>query len=290
MRSISRIAIATVTSGLLAAGTFTALTVLAGPAHADSTTVATCTGNTFPPSCTISDVTINSPDSIQLNAQSTPSNWSVYFTWTTSCTLNGQTQTESGGGAQTTPAWDLLTLGFNNPDSCTVTAKAALSATSTGSSTAKPLTITLNLDYTPQSGSASASSSPSAPTYHLARGFDSKCIDDAGNSSSLRAKIQIWSCNSFDAAQGLTYSNSELKHNNLCLNAKGNGKSGSKIILWTCNGSANEMWTHKSNGEFVEKANGSKLCLNDPGYSTKNGTQLIVWACTNTPNEHWSQP
>lgn len=286
MRSMSRIAMAAVTSGLLAASALTALTVLAGPAQADTTTAATCTGNTFPPTCTVSNVTITSPESIQLNALSTPSPWSVYFTWTATCTLNGQTQTETGGGAQSTPAWDLLTLGFNNPDSCTVTAKAALSATTAGS-TAKPLTITLNLDYTPQSGSASPSP---APTYHVARGFGGKCIDDAGNSSSVRAKIQIWSCNSSDAAQGLTYSNSELKHNNLCLNAKGNGKSGSKIILWTCNGSANEVWTHKSNGEFVEKANGSKLCLNDPGYSTKNGTQLIVWACNNAPNEHWSQP
>ncbi len=283
MRSMSRIAMATVTSGLLAAGTLTALTVLAGPAHADTTTAATCTGDTFPPTCTVSNITIKSPESIQVNALSTPSDWSVYFTWTATCTLNGQTETETGGGAQTTPAWDLLTLGFNNPDSCTVTAEAALSATTSGS-TAKPMTITLNLDYTPQSGT------PTPPVYHVSRGFAGKCIDDAGNSSSLRAKIQIWSCDSFDAAQGLTYTNSELKHNNLCLNAKGNGKSGSKIILWTCNGSANEIWTHKSNGEFVEKANGSTLCLNDPGYSTKNGTQLIVWACNNAPNEHWSQP
>ena len=288
MRSMSRIAIATATSCLLAAGTFTALTVLAGPAHADSTTAATCTANTFPPSCSVSNITITSPESIQLNAQSTPGKWNVYFTWTTTCTLGGQTQTETGGGAQTTPAWDLLTRGFDNPDSCTVTAKASLSASMSGS-TAKPLSITLNLDYNPQSGSASPSPS-GAPTYHLARGFRDKCIDDAGNSSSVRAKIQIWSCNSFDKAQGLTYSRSELKHNNLCLNAKGNGKIGSKIILWTCNGSANEIWTHKSNGEFVEKANGSKLCLNDPGYSTKNGTQLIVWTCNNASNEHWSQP
>jgi hypothetical protein len=288
---MSRIAIATAASGLLAAGTFTAITVMAGPAHADSGTAATCTGNTQPPSCTISDVTITAPETIELNAQSTPGSESVYFTWSTSCTLNGQTQTETGGGAQTTPAWDLLTLGFNNPDSCTVTAKATLSAPSPSSgATAVPLTLTLNLDFNPQPGS-SASPSPSAATsYHTARGFSGKCIDDAGNSSSVRAKIQIWSCNSFDVAQGLTYSKSELKHNNLCLNAKGNGKSGSKIILWTCNGSANEIWTHKSNGEFVEKANGSKLCLNDPGYSTKNGTQLIVWACNNAPNEHWSQP
>jgi hypothetical protein len=289
---MSRIAIATATSGLLAAGTFTAITVLAGTAHAG--TADSCTGTGAPISCTISAATITLPATIELNAETSPSGQTVDVSWSTNCTLAGQTQAESGGEEDTTPAWDALTLGFANPDSCTVTAKATI-PNSNSSATSAP-TLRLNLDYNPQAGasptdSASASASPSpAPTYHVARGFGGKCIDDAGNSSSVRAKIQIWSCNSSDAAQGLTYSNSELKHNNLCLNAKGNGKSGSKIILWTCNGSANEVWTHKSNGEFVEKANGSKLCLNDPGYSTKNGTQLIVWACNNAPNEHWSQP
>jgi hypothetical protein len=106
----------------------------------------------------------------------------------------------------------------------------------------------------------------------------------------VRAKVQIWNCNNTDPAQSLTYWGSELKHNGLCLNAKGNGKSGSKIILWSCTGAANEIWIHRSNGEFVEKANGYKLCLDDPGYSTRNGTQLAVYACNNGPNQRWSKP
>ena len=76
----------------------------------------------------------------------------------------------------------------------------------------------------------------------------------------------------------------------MCVNAKGTGKSGSKIILWACDGAPNEIWLHKSNGEYVLKANGYKLCLDDPAYSTKNGTQLIVFACNDTPNQRWSLP
>jgi hypothetical protein len=49
----------------------------------------------------------------------------------------------------------------------------------------------------------------------------------------------------------------------------------------------NELWTHKSNGEFVMKANGGKYCLDDPASSTHNGTQLIVWTCKNGTNQHW---
>lgn len=57
-----------------------------------------------------------------------------------------------------------------------------------------------------------------------------------------------------------------------------------------CNGSANEIWVHKSNGEYVLKANGSSLCLDDPAYSTANGTQLIVYTCSGTRNQRWSLP
>lgn len=295
MRSIRRIAAATGGCGLLAAGMFTAVVLVAAPASAG--TAGSCTGTGTPSACTITGLVITSPQTIELNAQSSPGNQSVNLTWTTSCTLGGSSQNESGGDAATTPAWDTLTLGFADPDSCTVTATAKLSAGSGGGSTASPgPSLTLNVDFNPQPGAsssptASASSSAPAPTtYHLARGFDGKCVDDAGNSKALRAKIQIWSCDSFDPAQGLAYVRGELRHNNLCLNAKGNGASGSKVILWSCTGSANEIWTHKSNGEFVEKANRGKFCLDDPGFSTRNGTQLKVYACNNGPNQHWSVP
>ena len=69
---------------------------------------------------------------------------------------------------------------------------------------------------------------------------------------------------------------------------KANGGNGSKVILYSCNGGANEIWTHKSNGEFVLKANGGKYCLDDPASSTHNGTQLIVWTCKNRANQHWT--
>lgn len=43
-------------------------------------------------------------------------------------------------------------------------------------------------------------------------------LDDAGNSSALRAKIQIWTCNSHDQAQGWSFSGGELIHNGRCAN------------------------------------------------------------------------
>jgi Ricin-type beta-trefoil lectin domain len=294
MRSFGRVAVAAASSCLLAAGAFTAAMLVAVPANAGG--VGSCTGSGTPVSCTITGLVVTSPQSIELDAESNPDGQSVQVSWTTDCTLSGTEQSESGGDQGTTPDWETLILAYADPDSCTVTASAELTNTSSSTSSTAAPTLTLNIDANPQPGSSASptpsasSSSPTKASYHVSRGFDGKCIDDAGNSKSLRAKIQIWSCDTFDPAQGLTYSSSELHHNNLCLNAKGNGKSGSKVILWTCNGSGNEIWTHKSNGELVEKANGSKYCLDDPGYSTKNGTQLFVYTCNNGPNQHWTLP
>jgi hypothetical protein len=83
------------------------------------------------------------------------------------------------------------------------------------------------------------------------------------------------------------FSGGKLMHNGKCLNDQRSGGNGSKVILYTCNGGANELWTHKSNGEFVMKANGGKYCLDDPASSKHNGTQLIVWTCKNGTNQHW---
>ena len=76
----------------------------------------------------------------------------------------------------------------------------------------------------------------------------------------------------------------------MCMNDKAGGGSGSPVILYTCNGGTNEVWSHNSHAEYVLKAHGGTLCLDDPAYSTKNGTQLIVYTCNNGANQHWSLP
>ena len=146
------------------------------------------------------------------------------------------------------------------------------------------------LIYAPPPAHPSPTPSPTAPNgpVHLYKGFGGKCLDDAGNSSAIRAKVIIWSCNSHDRAQGWTYSGGRLVHNGLCLNDQRFGGNGSKVILYTCNGGANEIWTHHANGEFVMKANGGKYCLDDPASSTRNGTQLIVWTCKDSANQRWT--
>jgi Ricin-type beta-trefoil lectin domain len=292
MRNIKRVAIAAAACGLLAGVTFTAFTVMSGTANAG--VAGSCPGAGTPISCTITDLVIPQPQSIELHALVSPAGHTVSFTWTAVCSLNAKNVTTSGGTSSTnTGVWDTVTLGMSSPDSCLLTATASLPGTSSTSAAPVP-TLELDADYAPQPGTGSSPSPSATPTpvgiTGLISGFAGKCVDDAGNSSALRAKVEIWTCNRGDKAQPWKYASGELMHNGLCLNAKGSGGNRSKIILWTCERSPNETWIYELNHTYKLKAHGWTLCLDDPGNSAKNGTQLIVYTCHNTPNQHWSLP
>ena len=157
------------------------------------------------------------------------------------------------------------------------------------SGTVTPITTATNTASTP----IPVGSDPGAiaiaitPASHEIKGYGGKCADDNGNSSAVRAKVQIWSCVN-DPSQQWSFTGSELKHGNLCMNDQGNKGNGGHVILWTCNGAPNEVWKHTSSSEYVLKSNG--LCLDDPASSTRNGTQLELYRCHNGPNQHWSLP
>jgi hypothetical protein len=257
--------------------------ITAGMSVAHANVAGFCDGSGAKATCTDTQ-TMTAPTSVTVGVTASP-NQSASVNWTASCTLSGQTVKTSGGSASQTPVTDAIVLPFTSPDQCTVSATVTLPNSASGAHLSVAITYTTGSTASP---SASASTSAPAPASgHVVQGFAGKCIDDAANSSANRAKVQIWTCNTFDKAQLWTYKNGELIHNGVCANDQRSGGNGSKVILYTCNGGANELWTHKSNGEFVMKANGGKYCLDDPASSTHNGTQLIVWTCKNGTNQHW---
>jgi hypothetical protein len=265
------------TAGAITAGMTAASANTAGFCSASSTSTAKAT-------CTLTK-SISNPASVSIGVTVTQgSNQDATTAWTATCTLGSDTEQIKGGSTSMTPVTEALTLPFSNADSCTVTATGTLS-TNSGH-------MVVALMYTPAAASPSPSPSPtSSPVpsgpVRIYKGFGGKCLDDAGNSSANRAKVQIWTCNSHDRAQGWVYSGGELIHNGMCANDQRSGGNGSKVILYTCNGAANEIWTHHANGEFVLKANGGNYCLDDPASSTHNGTQLIVWTCKAAANQRW---
>jgi hypothetical protein len=321
MRKSRRIAIGAAVSSLVAAGgMFFGLQLVAHANSQGSCDSSASPGTTSAPiTCTLpnstdTDTTINTPSAIQVvvNLEKgdgvTPADQYIAITYTLYCSEGGNQATTTNTTAPALPAQqaitssvtDNLVLGETAPDSCTVeNLTATLEASTDGGKTFTDVTsgvFVMTLEWTPAASPSTSSSSTSTstppPSGHVStiKGYDNKCLDDRGNSSSNRAQVIIWSCNSSDAAQGFTFSGGELKHNGKCANIQGGAASGHKLILWTCNGASNEKWFHSSSdGEFVSAGTAHGLvCVDDPGYSKSNGTQLIAYTCHNTGNQHWT--
>ena len=311
MRGIRRLAVCTAVIGLLTAGAVGASMEIA---HADGT-VARCFGagdTTVPYECVLKS-SVADPATITVAVTDPTPGDNVTVNWTVQCTDNDHGTLGTAGAPAATPlpvSLD-LTLPTNAADStCAVSATvnlappyttkaytpcvnptATATPTATPTSTASPSPVcpsefTATLSFT---SAAAASPSPAAPV-HPVKGYAGKCLDDKGNSSANRAQVVIWSCGSSDPAENWKFSNHELVHNGMCLNDQGNGGNRTKVILWTCNGAANEKWTHLANGEFRLQAHNNAYCLDDPGYSTTNGTQLIIYSCKVSANQKWSLP
>jgi len=251
--------------------------VAAAAVPASAATAGFCEASGAKATCTETQ-TIAGPASISASVSMTSgSAQDATVKYSVTCTLNGDTAVGTGSYTADTPVTDTFTLPFTDPTSCVATATGTLSGTGD---------MLLALNYT----TPSTSTPPPAPTGHLVKGYDGKCLDDSGNSSANGAKVVIWTCNSSDAAQLWTYSNGELIHNGKCLNDADWGGIRTKQILYSCDHALNELWTHLSNNEFVLNAKDYKYCLDDPGASKKNGTQVIDYTCKNSSNQHWLKP
>lgn len=119
------------------------------------------------------------------------------------------------------------------------------------------------------------------------KGDHGKCLDDSGSGTANGTKVDIWTCNG-TGAQKWTFSGGALSVLGKCLDDASQGGAGAKLVIWTCNGHRAQTWTHRSNGEYVLKLNG--LCLTDPNASSVDGTQVVVRTCRNFADQHWSLP
>ena len=276
MHRSRRAAVYAVVTGLLAMGGITA-----GMTAASANTAGFCSASGAKATCT-EQQTVTDPAAISVSAKLTAGDaQDATIAWSATCTLSGSSAKVSGGSTAQTPVTDNLVLPFTDPDSCAVSATVTLSGTGS---------VLLSITYAPATApTPTPSPTPTNLPYHPYKTMANKCVDDSGNGAALRTKIIIWTCNPKDTAQYFTFYNGVLQHNGLCLNDQHSGGNGSKIILYTCNNASNETWTHRSNGEFVLKANGGNLCLDDPAYSTRNGTQLDVWTCKDSVNQRWVQ-
>ncbi|NUP52420.1 MAG: PHB depolymerase family esterase [Catenulispora sp.] len=63
---------------------------------------------------------------------------------------------------------------------------------------------------------------------------------------------------------------------------------GTQQQIYTCNGAANQTWTHTSSGALTLTVNGTTLCLDANAKGTTNGTKAIVYSCNGQTNQQWN--
>jgi hypothetical protein len=294
MRSMKQAVVALVAGGLLVAGgTAAGIVLTQGTSRADN--VASCLANLGSGSeCNLQDQTVPDPSDIyaQLTSPTGSTSLNVSLTWTVNCPTTGTAQT--GSQIATVPSVVYLASGVNisSSESCLVTINVQVV---NFSSSTENVVMWLDFDEgtgTGASASATPTPTPSVPSGGVSgkiKGFDSKCVDDSGNSSSNRAEVISESCNG-SKAQTWRYASGELIHNNLCLDDKGNAGNGGKLILYTCSGGSGEIWVHQMNNTYELKVNNWKQCLTIPGSSKKNGIQLQADTCHNSADQHWNVP
>jgi Ricin-type beta-trefoil lectin domain len=238
---------------------------------ASAGTLGSCSAEGQYATCVASG-SVNNPVSISVTVTAS-SNQSVSVAWADTCSEGLGVGSASGSFSAETPVTQTISHPYAHPDNCVVSADAQLNGG--GNS------IHVAISPTAQA--------PPAIQVTAIKGYAGRCVNDLQNSSANGTKVVLWSCTG-GAAQNWAYTSDELVHDGRCLTDPGTSGNGSKLILNGCSSAKNDLWIHKSGGEYVLAAGDGKLCLNDPGSSTQDGTQLNVYTCKNTANQHWTLP
>jgi beta-glucosidase len=120
-------------------------------------------------------------------------------------------------------------------------------------------------------------------------GYQGLCLDLASDDNSDGTKVEVYTCNGTDGQQWTLESNGTIQADGRCLDVTGGG---------TANGTLVDLYTCNGTGAQVwQRQSGGVLlnpqsgkCLDDTGFSTTPGTQVQIWSCTGGTNQSWVPP
>jgi beta-glucosidase len=120
-------------------------------------------------------------------------------------------------------------------------------------------------------------------------GYHGLCLDVAGDSNANGTKVEIYTCNGTNGQQWTEEPNGTIHADGSCLDVSGGG---------TANGTLVNLYACNGTGAqvWLPQSNGSLLnpasgkCLDDTGSSTTPGTQVQISTCTGAANQSWVPP
>ena len=121
------------------------------------------------------------------------------------------------------------------------------------------------------------------------RGLAGKCLDVAGGNTADGTKIQLYTCNGTVAQQWTVTPNGPVKALGKCLDVAGGA---------TASGTKAQLWTCNGTGAQVWSAHAdgtlrnpqSGRCLDVSQNNPADGQQIHIWDCTAAANQKWVLP
>jgi hypothetical protein len=117
-------------------------------------------------------------------------------------------------------------------------------------------------------------------------GIGGKCLDVDNSGTADGTKIQLWTCNGSNA-QTWRRVGDTLQALGKCLDVSQSGTAnGTKVQLWTCNGSGAQVWQPQPDSSIRNPQSGK--VLDAAAASSADGTQIHIWEYVGGANQRWT--
>ncbi|WP_240926065.1 lectin [Streptomyces sp. JB150] len=121
------------------------------------------------------------------------------------------------------------------------------------------------------------------------KGVNGKCLDVDGGQSADGTKVQVWTCNGSAAQRWTVGGDGSLKALGKCLDVSGGGSA---------DGTRIQLWSCNGTGaqKWAAQSDGtvrnpqSGKCLDASGGTWNDGTAVHLWTCHTGPNQKWTLP
>ncbi|WAZ26237.1 ThuA domain-containing protein [Streptomyces cinnabarinus] len=135
----------------------------------------------------------------------------------------------------------------------------------------------------------SGGTTPPGPRSGAVKGVGGKCLDVDGSNTADGTKVQLWTCNGTGAQTWTLAANGTVQALGKCLDVSGGGSA---------DGTRIQLWTCNGTGAqaWAPQSDGtvrnpqSGKCLDASGGTWNDGTPVHLWTCHTGPNQKWTLP
>ncbi|MFI0511058.1 ThuA domain-containing protein [Streptomyces sp. WSLK1-5] len=134
-----------------------------------------------------------------------------------------------------------------------------------------------------------AGDTPPGPRSGEVKGVNGKCLDVDNANTADGTKVQLWTCNGTSAQKWTIAADGTVQALGKCLDVSGGGSA---------DGTKVQLWTCNGSGaqKWAPQADGtvrnpqSAKCLDASGGTWNDGTPVHLWTCHTGPNQKWILP